>query len=70
MIWGLTTSDMVFYPLSNTWIPVTSLHFVNGSFKVSEISESKTLYSDGYIRSSYTGNGILLDKKPIAYRED
>lgn len=66
MLGNLTTSDQLFDPLNDTWTPITSISVQSGHFTVYEVSGSKAFYSDGYVRSTYIGNGVLLDKKPIA----
>ena len=63
MVGYLNTSDAIFDPLNNTWIQVTSIQMTNGNFTVYDIQGSKLFYQDGYLRSSYIANGILLDVK-------
>lgn len=63
MVGNLNTSDMIFDPVNNTWIPVNSIQIDYGSFSVYDISGSKIFTSGGYERSDYIANGILLDVK-------
>ncbi len=44
-------------------MPVTSIAVDNGNYMVYEISGSKLFLDNGYMRSTYIANGILLDVK-------
>lgn len=63
MVGNLTTSDMIFNPLNSTWIPVNSVQVLHGNFTVYDVMGSKIFYENGYLRSNYIADGVLLDKK-------
>ncbi len=63
MVGNLTTSDKLLDPLNSTWIPVNSVQVLHGNFTVYDVTGSKIFYENGYLRSNYITDGILLDKK-------
>lgn len=63
MVGYLNTSDMIYDPVNNTWVPVTSFTTDHGNYTVYDLTGTKIFSSDGYLRSDYIANGILLDRK-------
>ncbi len=63
MVGYLNTTDHIFDPLDNTWVQVTSIHVLHGNYTVYDLYGTKIFYEDGYLRSNYIANGILLDQK-------
>ena len=61
---GQITDGMSLYnPLNNTWVKVTNITIVIGSFTVYEVIGSKEFWDQGHKRSDYIANGILVDRK-------
>ncbi len=61
---GQITDGMSLYsPLNNTWVKVTNITIVIGSFTVYEVIGSKEFWDQGHKRTDYIANGILVDRK-------
>ncbi len=61
---GQITDGMSLYnPLNNTWVKVTNITIVIGSFTVYEVIGSREFWDQGHKRSDYIANGILVDRK-------
>ena len=61
---GQITDGMSLYnPINNTWVKVTNITIVIGSFTVYEVIGSREFWDQGHKRSDYIANGILVDRK-------
>ena len=63
MLEQLNFTMKIYYPINNTWVPVSSLTILTGNFTVFDVVSSNFFYNGNYLRSDYIANGILLDKK-------
>ncbi len=62
MIGNLNYTMQLYYPLNNTWVPVTSLKIIFGNFTVYDITTSRQI-NGGFVYNDYIANGYLLDTK-------
>ena len=63
MVGNLSTSDFIFDPLNTTWVHVQSIHVLDGNYTVYDIQGTRIFNENGYLRSNYIANGVLLDRK-------
>ena len=59
----ITVGMSLYNPLNNTWVKVTNINIVIGSFTVYEVIGSKEFWDQGHKRTDYIANGILVDRK-------
>ena len=52
---NLTVGEQLYDPLNGSWIAISSLHVLNGTFKVYDLQATSP--------NDFVANGILVDRK-------
>lgn len=59
----LNTTMKIYCPQNNTWIQITSITILQGTFTVYDLSVAPVLHNNIAIGGNYIANGILMDDK-------